>query len=58
MTAGEMPQVTGLELKESTDICEKIGLKVNVKGVGKVAAQSIAAGQAIARGQMINIQLN
>ncbi len=53
-----MPQLTGMGLKDALDICESIGLKVNVKGVGKVMAQSISAGQAIARGQLINIELN
>jgi cell division protein FtsI (penicillin-binding protein 3) len=58
MASHQMPQLTGMGLKDAIYLCENMGLKVNVKGVGKVSAQSISAGQAIARGQLINIELN
>jgi cell division protein FtsI (penicillin-binding protein 3) len=45
-------------LKDVIYLCENFGLKVNAKGRGKVAAQSITAGQPIARGQLINVELN
>ncbi|WP_235921023.1 penicillin-binding protein [Foetidibacter luteolus] len=54
----QMPQLAGLGLKDAVYVCENIGLKVNAKGRGKVTAQSITAGQQVARGQVINIQLN
>ena len=53
-----MPQLTGMGLKDVVYLCENIGLKVNVKGKGKVAVQSIMPGQAIAKGQLISIELN
>jgi cell division protein FtsI (penicillin-binding protein 3) len=53
-----MPQLKGMGLKDVIYLCENFGLKVNAKGRGKVAAQSITAGQPIARGQLINVELN
>ncbi|MEO8173350.1 MAG: penicillin-binding protein [Sediminibacterium sp.] len=53
-----MPLLKGMGLKDVVDLCENMGLKINVRGRGKVAAQSIIAGQAIAKGQLINIELN
>ena len=53
-----MPQLKGMGLKDAIAICENIGLKVSVKGKGKVSNQSIAAGQYISKGQVINIELN
>ena len=53
-----MPQLKGMGLKDVIYLCENFGLKVNAKGRGKVAAQSIIAGQPIARGQLINVALN
>jgi len=58
VASNAMPQLTGLGLKDAVYICENMGLKVNAKGVGKVTSQSISAGQAIARGQLVNIELN
>ena len=52
-----MPALNGLGLKDALYICENAGLVVKVKGVGKVVNQSIAAGSAIAKGQLINIEL-
>ncbi|MBC7722070.1 MAG: transpeptidase family protein [Pedobacter sp.] len=53
-----MPQLKGMGLKDVVVLCENMGLKVNTKGKGKVAAQSIMAGQAFAKGQILNIELN
>ncbi len=53
-----MPQLTGLSLKDAVYICENMGLKINIKGKGKVIAQSLDAGQPVAAGQLVNIQLN
>ncbi len=53
-----MPELKGMGLKDVIYLCENFGLKVNAKGRGKVAAQSISAGQPIARGQLLNIELN
>ena len=54
-----MPQLKGMGLKDAVFICENnIGLKVNIKGKGKVVDQSIVAGQSVSQGQIINIALN
>ena len=52
-----MPALNGLGLKDALYICENAGLVVKVKGVGKVMNQSIAAGSAIAKGQLIKLEL-
>jgi cell division protein FtsI (penicillin-binding protein 3) len=53
-----MPLLKGMGLKDVVYICENSGLKVSVKGRGKVIGQSIPPGQAIARGELISIELN
>jgi cell division protein FtsI (penicillin-binding protein 3) len=53
-----MPALTGMGLKDAVFICETMGLKVNVKGKGKVISQSINEGQGIVKGQKVDIQLN
>jgi cell division protein FtsI (penicillin-binding protein 3) len=58
ITMRKMPVLTGMGLKDAVYLCENLGLRVAVKGKGKVAVQSIAAGQNITKGQAVNIQLN
>jgi len=58
VTDKQMPQLTGMGLKDAVYICENMRLKVNVKGKGKVAAQSIAAGGNFKKGQPVQIILN
>ena len=53
-----MPSLAGMGLKDAVYLCENLGLKVSISGKGKVAAQSIVAGQGIRRGQSITIQLS
>ncbi len=53
-----MPSLAGMGLKDAVYLCENLGLKVTISGKGKVAAQSIVAGQGIRRGQSITIQLS
>lgn len=53
-----MPQLTGLTLKDAVYACESMGLKINVKGKGKVMWQSLAAGQTVNEGQLVSVQLN
>ena len=52
-----MPELKGMGLKDVVYLCENMGLKLNAKGKGRVAVQSIQAGQPIAKGQLINIEL-
>jgi cell division protein FtsI (penicillin-binding protein 3) len=58
ISSKKMPILSGMGLKDAVYLCEHLGLKVMVKGKGKVAIQSIAAGQNISKGQVVNIQLN
>ncbi|MEI8075658.1 MAG: penicillin-binding protein [Bacteroidota bacterium] len=53
-----MPELKGMGLKDAVYICENMGLKLNVRGKGKVGLQSIIAGQAIVRGQVLDLELN
>jgi cell division protein FtsI (penicillin-binding protein 3) len=57
VTRNQMPLLKGLALKDALAACENIGLKVAVNGKGKVVMQSVEAGNAIAKGQLINIEL-
>jgi cell division protein FtsI (penicillin-binding protein 3) len=54
-----MPILKGLGLKDVIFLCENdMGLKVNIKGKGKVVDQSLIAGQSVSKGQTINVTLN
>ncbi len=53
-----MPQLKGMGLKDALYLCENMGLKMQVRGKGKVIAQSVLAGQAIVKGQLVNVELN
>jgi cell division protein FtsI (penicillin-binding protein 3) len=53
-----MPRLNGMGVKDAVYVCENLGLKVVLNGRGKVVSQSINEGQAIARGQLVQIGLN
>lgn len=53
-----MPNLSGMGLKDALYLCESLGLKVNVKGVGRVTQQSLMSGVPVARGQRIDLVLN
>lgn len=53
-----IPELKGMGLKDVVYLCENMGLKVNARGKGKVAEQSIPPGQAVVKGQMINVALD
>jgi cell division protein FtsI (penicillin-binding protein 3) len=53
-----MPDVRGLGLKDALYLLENMQLKVRARGKGKVNVQSIPAGTAIAKNQMVTIELN
>lgn len=53
-----MPELKGMGLKDAVYICENMGLRLNVKGKGKVELQSILAGQTINKGQLVQLELN
>jgi cell division protein FtsI (penicillin-binding protein 3) len=58
ISSKQMPALNGMGLKDAVYLCENLGLKVMVKGKGKVVSQSVDAGQNIKRGENIIIQLN
>lgn len=58
VSASVMPSLQGMGLKDAVYLCESIGLKVRVKGAGKVSTQSIVSGNKFNKGQLVNIELN
>jgi cell division protein FtsI (penicillin-binding protein 3) len=53
-----MPNVRGMGLRDALYLLETIGVKVNVKGKGKVMAQSIAPGTALQKGISVLLELS
>ncbi len=53
-----MPNMRGMGFKDALYMCENLGLKVKLQGKGKVVAQSVLAGNVIAKGQSVLVQLN
>ncbi len=58
VTSKLMPALQGMGLKDAVYLCENMGLKVSVKGTGKVMAQSVPGGSKISKGQQVKIELN
>jgi cell division protein FtsI (penicillin-binding protein 3) len=58
ISSKQMPSLIGMGLKDAVYLCENLGLKVVVRGKGKVVAQTLAAGQNILKRQTIIIQFN
>jgi cell division protein FtsI (penicillin-binding protein 3) len=58
ISSKRMPVLAGMGLKDAVYLCETLGLKVNVRGKGKVTNQSIAAGSKYFKKQIVSIQLN
>ncbi|TKC08654.1 penicillin-binding protein [Pedobacter frigoris] len=54
---GVMPNIDGMGLKDALYLLGNAGLKTNVKGRGKVIAQSIPAGSKIGKGLSVQIEL-
>jgi cell division protein FtsI (penicillin-binding protein 3) len=57
ITQTQMPLIKGMALKDAVAVCENLGLKVAVKGKGKVVMQSVDAGNPVAKGQSVYIEL-
>ena len=53
-----MPQLKGMSVKDAVYLCDIKGLKVNIKGKGKVSAQSISPNKTIDKGQSVDLFLN
>ncbi len=54
---GKVPDVIGMSSKDAIYLLESSGLKVKMKGLGKVKKQSLRAGNKIRKGQTIYIDL-
>ena len=52
-----MPNVKGMGLKDAIDLLENMGLKVQVKGRGKVMNQSIAPGSSLVKNNTVTLEL-
>jgi cell division protein FtsI (penicillin-binding protein 3) len=55
---GAVPNVTGMGLKDALYLLENAGLRVVIKGAGKVKNQSIPGGTQLSRDQTIVIELS
>jgi len=55
---GYVPDVSGMGLKDAVYLLEKGGMQVEVKGRGRVQAQSVAPGTKAMKGQKITLQLS
>lgn len=55
---GYVPDVSGMGLKDAVYLLEKGGMQVEVKGRGRVQAQSVAPGTKTTKGQKITLQLS
>ena len=53
-----MPDVKGMGLKDALYLLESIGMKVSVKGKGKVVRQSIEAGSALSEEMKVVLELS
>ncbi|HTD92328.1 MAG TPA: PASTA domain-containing protein [Chitinophagaceae bacterium] len=53
-----MPNVRGMGLKDAIFILESMGVKVAVKGRGKITSQSIPPGVALTRGAAVVLELS
>lgn len=58
MNDGEVPNVTGMGLRDAIYLLEESGLHVVVNGKGKVKNQSLPAGTKISKDESITITLN
>ncbi len=54
---GTVPDVSGYGLRDALFRLEKLGLRVKVKGVGRVSAQSLAPGHRFTKGEVIELTL-
>jgi cell division protein FtsI (penicillin-binding protein 3) len=52
-----MPNVKGMGLKDALFLLESMGLKVKVKGRGKIVTQSLDPGTNIAKGLTVTLEL-
>ncbi len=54
----EVPDVRNMPGMDAISLLENMGFKVNFKGIGKVKSQSIKAGSALKKGDLIKLELS
>ncbi len=57
-TYTKVPDVKNMPGMDAISLLENMGFKVNFKGIGKVKSQSIKAGSALIKGEMIKLELS
>jgi cell division protein FtsI (penicillin-binding protein 3) len=55
--AGKMPNLLGMGAKDALYLLERKGIKVELKGLGKVKKQSLNPGAPLRKNQLILLQL-
>ncbi|WP_445455582.1 penicillin-binding protein [Flavobacterium sp. HNIBRBA15423] len=53
-----VPNLKGMDGMDAITLLEYMGVKVNVKGIGKVKAQSVKAGEKMDKNQIITLELS
>lgn len=57
VSSGRMPDVTGYDAISAISILEKSGMRVQLRGEGRVVAQSVEAGTELKRGGVVTLTL-
>ncbi|MDZ4667405.1 MAG: penicillin-binding transpeptidase domain-containing protein [bacterium] len=57
VVAGKMPNLIGMGAKDALYLLERKGIKVELKGLGKVKKQSLSPGASFKKNQLIQLQL-
>lgn len=55
LVAKLVPDLTGMGAKDAIYLCEKLGLRINMTGIGKVKTQSLTPGTRASKGQTITL---
>jgi cell division protein FtsI (penicillin-binding protein 3) len=58
ITSNLVPDVTGMGAKDAVYLLENAGLRVSLKGFGKVANQSVTPGTQLEKGDLVELSLN
>jgi cell division protein FtsI (penicillin-binding protein 3) len=57
-TSDKMPDVKGMGLRDALYLLENMGLKVTVRGKGKIVRQSVLPGTVLAKGITVMLELS
>ena len=53
-----IPNVSGMDGMDAIALLENLGIKVNVRGIGKVKSQSVKPGEKMVKNQLITLELS